>query len=326
MDSRPALTGAADTMTVVVDQAVFTSIRSPTGNGYRLIAASRGISADERKEITRTAPSHQSLQDDADGARGLASFVLESGRRCLYLSHNAGREYSGRGGCRVCTHVLVMDEDGYRRFDCHPLMIEAATVDAVGDAPARTAGGSLKPVELHAPTSHVPAWPVAGPLPPPTVTQRMERLLAAVSGGERLLVAHAPAQREMLCWLLSALPVTTREPLSLSCGMRFVPGRRYQLMLANVDRGSAGAAVAEEGITVFDWVLPEPLDEADVTAWAASIRQREPLAAPPAEVWPATQDGSETADARKHPTPAVPMMPWGAFPGAGRPPGRRRFN
>jgi hypothetical protein len=219
-----------------------------------------------------------------------------------------------------------MDDDGFKQFGCHPLMIEAATLDAVGDAPARTAGGSLKPVELRPPTNNSPAWPIDGPLPPAEVTRRMERLLAAVSGAERLLVAHAPAQREMLCWLLSALPATARAPLSLSCGIRFAPGRRYQLTLADVDRGSTEAAVAEEGITVFDWASPEPLNEADMAAWAASIRQREPVAGPPATAWPANEQDAETAKAEKHPTPPGPFMPWGASRGAGRPPGHRRFN
>lgn len=332
MDPRAALTrpSAQTESAVVADQAVFTSLRSPTGNGYRLIAASRGISADERKEIIRTAPSHNSLHDGADGARALASFVLQSGRRCLYLSRNAGREYSGRGGCRVCTHVLVTDADGYRRFACNPLAIEAATWDAVGDAPARTAGGSLKPLELRPASTGSPAWRVENAPPPTAVTQRMERLLAAVRGGGRLLVAHAPAQREMLCWLLSALPVALREPLSVSYGIRFAPSRRYQVMLAEVHSVSVDAEVTAEGIRVFDWRSPAAVDDADVEAWAGLVRRQDPLAGPPGVWGPDDSDprgvggrGQNNAGPAQADRPAG--IGWAASALAGLPPGRRRL-
>ena len=70
---------------VQVERAVFTSMRSPMGEGYRIVAASNGICADERREILRCAPSHGSLCDSSPGATGLASFGLDNGRRCIFL-------------------------------------------------------------------------------------------------------------------------------------------------------------------------------------------------------------------------------------------------
>ena len=43
------------------DQAIFTSIRTPMGEGYRIIAASRGLRPHEKQAITRSSPSHDSL-------------------------------------------------------------------------------------------------------------------------------------------------------------------------------------------------------------------------------------------------------------------------
>ena len=43
------------------DQAIFTSIRTPMGEGYRVIAASRGVRPNEKQSITRNSPSHDSL-------------------------------------------------------------------------------------------------------------------------------------------------------------------------------------------------------------------------------------------------------------------------
>ena len=43
------------------DQAIFTSIRGPMGEGYRIVAASRGLRPEEKQAITRLSPSHEAL-------------------------------------------------------------------------------------------------------------------------------------------------------------------------------------------------------------------------------------------------------------------------
>ena len=46
---------------LICDQAIFTSLRSKMGEGYRIVAAGRGVSADEKQAITRYSPSHDAL-------------------------------------------------------------------------------------------------------------------------------------------------------------------------------------------------------------------------------------------------------------------------
>src|SRR5690606_38204025 len=87
--------------TAALDRAVFTSIRSPMGSGYQVVAASAGVSADEKREITQRAPSHGNLCDNTPDAEALAAFVLRSQRHCVFLSRHAGAEPSGRGGYRI---------------------------------------------------------------------------------------------------------------------------------------------------------------------------------------------------------------------------------
>ncbi len=82
---------------VTGDQAVFTSVRSPTGEGYRLVAASAGVRAEEKVEITRRSPSHDNLCGSGAGAVGLSSYLLSSGRHCVGYVCHAGCEHTAGG-------------------------------------------------------------------------------------------------------------------------------------------------------------------------------------------------------------------------------------
>ena len=56
--------------TLTCDQAIFTSVRTPMGEGYRIIAASRGLSSPEKQAITRMSPSHGALCVSPVGEEG----------------------------------------------------------------------------------------------------------------------------------------------------------------------------------------------------------------------------------------------------------------
>ncbi|MBN1361535.1 MAG: hypothetical protein JW993_13135 [Sedimentisphaerales bacterium] len=136
MDHRSAIG------TVPADQAVFTSVRSPMGGGYRIVAASPGVRADEKAEMTRRAPSHASLCGDGPDAVadepdavGLLAYPLASGRYCVALSQYAGWEHTARGGHRVHTHIVVLDRQAYLEFGCNAVRVHAALKEAVGGRP-----------------------------------------------------------------------------------------------------------------------------------------------------------------------------------------------
>ncbi|MEW6253059.1 MAG: hypothetical protein AB1716_20665, partial [Planctomycetota bacterium] len=87
----------------LLDQAVFTSLRSRVARGYRIVAASAGLSEDERRELVQRAPSHGNLLDSSAAAAACAGWLLRSGRYCLLSVGHDGPEPSGRGGLRVVT-------------------------------------------------------------------------------------------------------------------------------------------------------------------------------------------------------------------------------
>lgn len=244
MGPPAALTARVDAAHgLTVEQAVFTSIRSPLGMGYRLVAVSPGVTDEEKREIVQCAPSHQSLADETPGVVACVSFPLGSGRRCVFLSQNAGVEYSGRGGCRVHTHVLVLTTDEYRQFGCDPLAVATAAVRVIDPESLRKPPTALRALTL-SPTARS-----AEPYPP--ADDRLLGLVAAVLAGRRLLATGLPAARDALRLVLSALPAAHRARLSLSCGLRPAPSRAFQLVIGEADSPRLMETLVEMGVELW---------------------------------------------------------------------------
>lgn len=244
MGPAAALTGRVDAAHgVAVEQAIFTSIRSPLGMGYRLVAVSSGVTEDEKREIVQSAPSHQSLADETPGVIACASFPLGSGRRCVFLSQNAGVEYSGRGGCRVHTQVLVLGADEYRLFGCDPLAVATAAARVIDPEYLRKPPTALRAIAL-SPTARS-----AEPYPP--AEDRLLGLVAAVLAGRRLLATGLPAARDALRLVLTALPAAHRARLSLSCGFRPAPARAFQLVIGEADTPRLTDTLVEMGVELW---------------------------------------------------------------------------
>ncbi len=133
--------------TVALDQAIFTSVRTPMGEGYRIIAVSRGLTADDRRAITRTSPSHDALCDPSPEAVGMACYPLPSGKLCIAHTCSAGVEHTGRG-TRIYTHNLVAAPEGFAQFGFNPFRILRAAQAAGLLAPQLKPKPTLDPVEL----------------------------------------------------------------------------------------------------------------------------------------------------------------------------------
>ena len=285
MDRRPALTPntarstsegrgtdkqnsrlsvAPDVRPVTVEQAVFTSIRSPMGQGYRLVAPSPGLLPDEKREIVQRAPSHGNLR----GSAGLASFTLRSGRHCVFICRDAGVEQTARGGYRIHTHALVLDPAAYRRFGADPFRVEAAALRAIDpkvfERPPTAMTSkplALEPATCDADTKPFDADHVDGAL----------RLLAAVLNRERLLIVDMPAARDVLRWVLSATPAAYRPGLSFSYGLKYAPARKFQVVSTELDATRRARIANDEHVDVLSWPDQPPTAKA-LTDWCEFVR------------------------------------------------------
>jgi hypothetical protein len=259
---------------VAVEQAIFTSVRSPMGQGYRLVVASPGVATDEKREIVQRAPSHGNLCDPSPAGAGLASFALRSGRRCIILSQNAGIEQSARGGYRVHSHVLVAGVPEFERFECNPLRIQTAARLAIDPQWATSPPNRLTPLALTTGHCQAPCREVdVAATPSGALIERAERILSAVLSERGVLVLGATAPSSVLYLLLAATPASVRRRLSLSYGLKISPARSFQLVFAEAGRVETERIVRDQDIALFRWDSPPESEDARFEAWAHFARR-----------------------------------------------------
>ncbi|HEX5105734.1 MAG TPA: hypothetical protein VFV87_18065 [Pirellulaceae bacterium] len=106
-----------------LEQAIFTSLRSQRLDGYQLAAHSSGISEEIAKELATWGPAHDSLWSHERDAASVNFHRLAGGLFCISQTSLAGAEYSGRGGGRVYTQMLVVPREALARFADDPFQI-----------------------------------------------------------------------------------------------------------------------------------------------------------------------------------------------------------
>jgi hypothetical protein len=106
-----------------LEQAIFTSMRGTRLDGYQLAAQSPGINHQIAKELTAWGPAHDSLQTTEPGAKSINFHGLSDGLYCISQTSLAGSEYSGRGGGRVYTQMLVVPREALLRFAGDPFQV-----------------------------------------------------------------------------------------------------------------------------------------------------------------------------------------------------------
>jgi hypothetical protein len=239
------MSNADNSNIVAVDQAVFTSVRSPTGEGYRIIAASPGVRVDEKSEITRRAPSHGSLCSDAENATGLLAYPLASGRFAIAFCCHAGKEHTNRGGQRVYTHFAVMSSEQYARFAFDAARVSCALREAVGEQLVLKQLPTLPQINLGVSRMR-PVRPDAGMLDATAL------VASAVFGNKVTLAIQDSDPRTGLEVLLAWLPAATRRKLAVSAGIKFSPSRQLLVSFLLRDNGEGQRALRGQPVNAID--------------------------------------------------------------------------
>ena len=213
--------------TVCCDQAIFTSIPSPLGSGYRLVSASRGLGPDEKQHIVTRCPSHDGLCDDRTDADGVAFYPLPSGRLCVSHTCYAGLEHTRRGGQRLYTRVVVLDAQAFGTFDHNPFNVIRALIRQGGSQPELKPPPVLPALQLEpgavsdaaslaqSVAQLGPAW-LAGIL---TLILRQQPIVL-LGNGEAMPFVEV---------LLLSVPAQVRAQRSFSAGLRYSLSRGFTL-------------------------------------------------------------------------------------------------
>jgi hypothetical protein len=108
---------------VWAEQAIFTSLPRRGRGGYHLVSRSRGLDDDEVQALTRWAPSHGALIVDGRNRTSVNFHPLPGGRFALSRTCAGPAEYSGRGGCQLYTHFLIVDDPALQAVGFQPLAL-----------------------------------------------------------------------------------------------------------------------------------------------------------------------------------------------------------
>jgi hypothetical protein len=255
----------AATVNLRADQAIFTSVRSVMNEGYRLIAVSPGIRADERTEITRRSPSHGGLCDETPSGAGFSSYRLSTGRFCIASSRYAGVEHTGRGGNRVYTHLVVVDREGFLQCKFNPLAVYAALQRAIGTEPVLNPPARFEALSFPVPEPALPALF--------QIEHVCHLLSCAFVAGQPLVVTGISNPLETFHGLLAALPLSNRETLSVAIGLKYCVSRHMILNFVDHDPGDLQRLIRGHGIGFFDGSVPVPKDSWPPTGWLALVQR-----------------------------------------------------
>jgi hypothetical protein len=245
--------------TALVDHAIFTSVPGPTGEGYRIIAATYNVRPNEKATITRRAPSHEGLCDLYGAPAGLLAFPLGAGRVCIGACYPAGAEHTGRGGARIVSHFVILEKDAYRRFDANPVRVHAALLATIRGQALPKPGTQLEPLNLP-----IASTALHGPQTTPTgftASRDEDNISYIISAALRAqavswVVVGTRAPLAALEWALLALPLPIRERVAVSTGLRYSLGRQLQLALINEDSGETQRAIRGQPVRWLDVCNP----------------------------------------------------------------------
>lgn len=256
--------------TLHCDQAIYTSIRTPMGDGYRIVAASPGLRPQEKQAITRNSPSLDSIclppdRSDTEPV-GISFYRLATGRLCLSLSRFAGEEHTGRGGQRVYTINIVFDAKDFADCGFNPFRIVRAMVDAGLTEPQLKPDSVLPAVELCVGDDDDLLEGAGLPLtlPEPFGPFILDQTLQ----GKGLVVDVEDDWTECAEATLLGLPGPMREDLSFSAGLNFSTSRKHTLQFLSDCKGKAKMRCSAIGATFLPSSGAPPTLK-HVSDWAA---------------------------------------------------------
>ncbi|NOX58968.1 MAG: hypothetical protein GXP29_08950, partial [Planctomycetes bacterium] len=251
------------------DQAIFTSQKSPMGEGYRIVAASPGIRPEEKAEITRQSPSHGALSATSQQAVGMMAYPLPTGRYCVCHCKHDGAEHTARGGQRVRTHVAILDPPGFQLFHDNPFAVHQALAN-VHVAALRGFNPSIPRLTLKSEVRYSPPRYLTTGGGADTFLRVVRSLLSE----DPCVLASVPEAKPTLHWALMMLPLSMRPARSFSVGVSFSLARRLTTTAIHHDLDRVKQMIAGQSIQWRDF-RGEPLPQENAyNDWVEFVHRR----------------------------------------------------
>jgi len=255
---------------MLVDQAVFTSVRTDRRAGYQLAAVSPGINDTEARDLSAWGPTHDSLFDITPTGRSLNFHPLSTGRFAVSWTAPTGVEYSGRQGPCISTQFFVFSPE---------------TFDALGNNPFCVLERLLEAGHLKLPVPLPPRLPAlqlsARPVPSASMLVRRTvedwgawelATLVHMAVHENAVALNAMATPEpLLAAMLSLVPATIRPTMTFVTGLRASASRPVRLFVLPPESVEQRRVVRQTRAVIWD---PERLHgtmPVGLSAWAEIV-------------------------------------------------------
>lgn len=237
---------AGDGTVTQLDWAVFTSTTSIMGQGYRVIAATPGLTAEEKKAISTMSPSHNAMCNQSDDARGVAFYPLSRERMCVAFTQHAGKEQSGRGGKRVLTFAFALTAEQMVGFGWNPLAVVRSLEHAGSLEPAMPKPGVLDLLDVR-PCATVSQSAIDNARHQLGQPATLCALSCAMSDG-CLILADVAEARDVVETVLLAMPTSMRMQCTFSIGLKFALSRRLRIHVIERDNGATERIIRGQAI------------------------------------------------------------------------------
>lgn len=257
---------------MLVQQAIYTSVRTGRNEGYQLAARSPGVTSQAARELAQWGPSHDSLYRQLPIAESVNFHRLEDGSCCVSQTVAEGREYSGRGGPRIYTQMFLIDVPLMQRFGNSPFPIIDALVSSGRFTVFQNVPKQLDPVPLLGRASSLNVANLQY-----VVTQlgphKLATLVHAALATPALAVTSSLPGRRLFTALLDLLPPPLRLDFSLTTGLRVAASRPFRLANIPPDRDEQRQAVRLSRLTVLDLTTDVPTKFAAHAGWPLLVYQ-----------------------------------------------------
>lgn len=256
--------------TVAVEQAIFTSARTSSKDGYQLVAWSPGISSDDARQLAVWGPAHDSMIVEDPMDVSLNFHPLGDHKFCVSRTVLGAPEYSGRGGRQVYTHCFVLDADSFKKFHNDPFRVLSAAL-AIHDLRP----GATLPTDLPSMKMLPSGQPVDAGLirffDSPMQQQSLVAWTHHAMTSKKLMFTGGYNDR-FLAVFFNLLPVSIRPCFSFSTRLRYSPRRDFKLIgLAN-DIEEQKKVARQEGCSLFHFDSPARTPEASRHPWATWVQ------------------------------------------------------
>lgn len=252
---------------MLVEQAVYTSVRTGRNEGYQLAVKSPGISDQQARELTQWGPGHDSVYSGLPGAKSINFHRMESGPYCVSQTALAGREYSGRGGPRVYTHIFLVPTDILPRFGNTPFRVMDALVASGRFTIAEQVPLKLQPIRLVGRASLVNTANLEH-VNRKTGPHKLATLVNAALRTKPLGVISRIPGRNLFNALLDLLPLAVRPHFSLTTGLRVSAARHYRLAILPNVAEEQRQAIRQVHLDPVNLINDPPAKYAPNSGWA----------------------------------------------------------